>query len=194
VIAGVILAAGTSSRLGRPKQLLPLRGSTVLQHVVDVSVASGLDEVVVVLGHEAAAVAASLRLPERARVAINPAYRTGQASSLRAGLRALDQETLAAVLILGDQPGLAGSAIRAVIDAYKRTGSLVVQTSYRGRLGHPVLLDRRIWPEVEAVRGDVGARDLLAGHPEWVVPVEVPGDPPPDLDTWDDYRRMGGET
>jgi molybdenum cofactor cytidylyltransferase len=193
VIAGIILAAGASSRLGRPKQLLPIRGATVLQHVVDVAGASGLDDVVVILGHEAASVAASLRLPQHARVSINLAYRTGQASSLRAGLRALGQETLAAVVMLGDQPDLAGEAIQGVLDAYDRTGGLVVQASYRGHPGHPVLLDRRIWPEVEAVAGDAGARDLLAAHPEWVVPAELSADPPPDLDTWDDYWRMGGE-
>lgn len=192
-VAGVILAAGTSSRLGRPKQLLPLRGATVLQHVVDVAGASGLDDVVVVLGHEAATVGASLRLPQQVRVSINLAYRTGQASSLRTGLRVMGQETLAAVVMLGDQPDLAGDAIQTVLDAYDRTGGLVVQASYRGRPGHPVLLDRRIWPEVEAVRGDAGARDLLVTHPEWVVPAEVPADPPPDLDTWEDYLRMGRE-
>jgi molybdenum cofactor cytidylyltransferase len=193
MIAGVILAAGTSSRLGRPKQLLPLRGATVLQHIVDVAGASGLDDVVVVLGHEAATVEASLRLPEQTRVSINLGYQTGQASSLRVGLRALGQETLAAVVMLGDQPDVAGQAIQSVLAAYDRTGGLVVQASYCGHLGHPVLLDRRIWPEVEAVRGDAGARDLLAAHPKWIVAAEVPADPPPDLDTWEDYRQMSGE-
>jgi molybdenum cofactor cytidylyltransferase len=194
VIAGIILAAGTSSRLGRPKQLLALGDRTVLQHVVDAAGAADLDDIVVVLGHRAEEVEASLRLPAPARVVVNPEYGSGQASSLRAGLRALGAETRATMVLLGDQPGVSPEAIGAVAAAYRRTGEPVVQASYGGRPGHPVLLDRRVWPEVEDVPGDVGARDLLAGHPEWVVTAEVPGDPPPDLDTWEDYRRLGGQT
>jgi molybdenum cofactor cytidylyltransferase len=193
VIAGVILAAGKSSRLGRPKQLLALGDRTVLQHVVDAAGEADLDDIVVVLGHRASEVEASLRLPAPARVVVNPEYGSGQTSSLRTGLRALGAETRAAIVLLGDQPGVAPEAIRTVAAAYRRTDGPVVQASYGGRPGHPVLLDRRVWPEVQAVPGDVGARDLLASHPEWVVPAEVPGDPPPDLDTWEDYRRLGGE-
>jgi molybdenum cofactor cytidylyltransferase len=193
VIAGVILAAGTSSRLGRPKQLLALGDRTVLQYVVDAAGAADLDDIVVVLGHRAEEVEVSLRLPAPARVVVNPEYGSGQASSLRAGLRACGAKTRAAMVLLGDQPGVSPEAIGAVAATYRRTGGPVVQASYGGRPGHPVLLDRRVWPEMEAVPGDVGARDLLAGHPEWVVTAEVPGDPPPDLDTWEDYRRLGGE-
>jgi molybdenum cofactor cytidylyltransferase len=193
VIAGVILAAGTSSRLGRPKQLLALGDRTVLQHVVDAAGAADLDDIVVVLGHRADEVEASLRLPASARVVVNLEYGSGQASSLRAGLRALGAENRATMVLLGDQPGVSPEAIEAVAAAYRRTGGPVVQASYGGRPGHPVLLDRRVWPEVDDVSGDIGARDLLAGHPEWVVTAEVPGDPPPDLDTWEDYRRLGGE-
>jgi molybdenum cofactor cytidylyltransferase len=193
VIAGLILAAGTSSRLGRPKQLLPLGDRTVLQHVVDAAAAADLDDIIVVLGHRAAEVEASIRLPRRGRVVVNPEFGSGQASSLGAGLRALGEDTRAAMVLLGDQPGVTLEAIGAVAAAYRRTGGPVVQASYRGRPGHPVLLDRGVWAEVEAVSGDVGARDLLAEHPEWVVPAVVPGDPPPDLDTWQDYQRLGEE-
>ena len=193
MIAGVILAAGTSSRLGRPKQMLALGDRTVLQHVVDAAGAADLDDIVVVLGHRADEVEASLRLPASARVVVNLEYGSGQASSLRAGLRALGAENRATMVLLGDQPGVSPEAIGAVAAAYRRTGGPVVQASYGGRPGHPVLLDRRVWPEVDDVSGDIGARDLLAGHPEWVVTAEVPGDPPPDLDTWEDYRRLGGE-
>lgn len=193
MIAGVILAAGTSSRLGQPKQLLTLGDRTVLQHVVDAAATSVLDEVVVVLGHRANEVAAAIRLPDGCRVAINPLYRSGQASSLRAGLRALSEETRAAVVLLGDQPDILPVAIAAVAEAYRRTGGPIVQASYDGRPGHPVLLDRTVWVELEAIRGDAGARDLLSAHPGWIVPAVVPGRPPPDLDTWEDYRRMGGD-
>jgi molybdenum cofactor cytidylyltransferase len=188
----VILAAGTSSRLGRPKQLLELRGRPLLQHAVDAASEAGLDEILVVLGHEAGEVAAALSLPEAGRSVVNPNYVEGQSSSLRAGLLAVSVEARAAVVLLGDQPAISPAAIRAVVSTYEETGGPVVQAAYGGRPGHPVLFDRRIWPEIETVEGDVGARDILSVHPEWVTMVDVGGDPPLDVDTWGDYRRISG--
>ncbi len=192
MISGVVLAAGTSSRLGRPKQLLPLRGRPILQHVVDTAHGGGLDETVVVLGHAAEEVARALRLPREARTVVNPDYPSGQASSLRAGLDALSADARAAVVLLGDQPGLSPDAVRAVVEGYRRTGGPVVQAAYSGRPGHPVLLDRGVWDAVRQVTGDVGARELLAERPDWVTLVDLGGDPPADLDTWEDYERLGG--
>lgn len=192
LIAAVVLAAGTSSRLGRPKQLLELRGRPLLQHAVDAAFEAGLDEIVVVLGHQAGEVAAALTLPEGARAVVNPNYVEGQSSSLRAGLRAVSLQVRAAVVLLGDQPGVSPAAIRAVAGAYEEAGGPVVQAAYGGQPGHPVLIDRRIWPEIETVEGDVGARDILSAHPEWVTTVNVGGDPPQDVDTWADYRRIAG--
>ena len=143
-----------------------------------------------VLGHAASEVATALRLPAGARIVVNPDFSEGQATSLRAGLLQLSSECRAAVILLGDQPGVAPEAVRAVIGAYEEGAGPVVQATYGGRPGHPVLFDRRVWPDVLAVEGDVGARDLLVQHPEWVTLVEVGGLPPPDVDTWEDYRRL----
>jgi molybdenum cofactor cytidylyltransferase len=151
-----------------------------------------LDEIVVVLGHEADEVAAALSLPEEARCVINPNYAEGQSSSLRAGLQAVSLEARAAVVLLGDQPGVSSAGIREVVRSYEEAGGPVVQAAYGGRAGHPVLFARRIWPEIETVEGDVGARDILSGHPEWVTTVDAGGDPPQDVDTWGDYRRISG--
>ena len=192
MIAGVVLAAGTSSRLGRPKQLLPLQGKPLTQHVVDATIAAGLDEVVVVLGHAAEEVEAGLELPPPARAVVNPDYEAGQSSSLRTGLRALGPDVKAAVILLGDQPGIQFDVIRRVVRVYEDTGDPVVRASYEGKLGHPVLFDRKLWSELQQVEGDRGARDLLAAHPEWVATVEVKGDPPGDVDDWDDYERVSG--
>ncbi|MGH2683465.1 MAG: nucleotidyltransferase family protein [Actinomycetota bacterium] len=189
----MILAAGTSSRLGRPKQLLPLGGKPLLQHAIDAASEAGLDEVIVVLGHEADDVAAALRLPKGARTTMNPRYAEGQSTSLAAGLRALGPETGAAVILLGDQPLVSPTAIRAVVAVFEEAGGPVVQASYGGRPGHPVLLDRKIWAEIQQVEGDVGARDILARAPDRVTAVEVGGDPPDDVDTWQAYRRIGGD-
>jgi molybdenum cofactor cytidylyltransferase len=190
LITGVILAAGTSSRLGRPKQLLPYRGRPVLQHPVDAATTAGLDDVVVVLGHAAEEVEAALSLPAVARCVVNPDFAVGQSTSLRVGLRAAHPQSGAAVVLLGDQPQVRPEVIRALVDAHDHDRRTVALATYGGRPGHPVLFDRAVWPEVESVRGDTGARDLLARHPEWVAPVEVGGEPPPDLDTPEDYERL----
>lgn len=160
---------------------------------MDAACEAGLDEVIVVLGHEADEVAATLRLPGGARTVVNPRYAEGQSTSLRAGLRALSPEVRAVVVLLGDQPRVSPEAIRAVITAAEGGGGPVVQAAYDGRPGHPVLFDRGVWADIEEVEGDVGARDLLARAPELVRTVEVGGQPPDDVDTWEDYRRIGGD-
>lgn len=193
VISGIVLAGGTSSRLGQPKQLLELSGRPVLQHVLEAAGAAGLDEIVVVLGHVAEEVAAALTLPPGARTVVNPDYATGQASSLRAGLSALDTRSGAALILLGDQPGMRPADIRAVAAAYLAGAGPVVQGRYQGRPGHPVLFDRQVWPELAAVDGDKGARDVIKAHPDWVVRVDLDGEAPPDLDTLEDYDRLRGD-
>jgi molybdenum cofactor cytidylyltransferase len=185
-----VLAAGTSSRLGRPKQLLDVGGIPLLQHVVDASVASPLDEIVIVLGHAAGEIAQAIRTEERVRMVLNHRYATGQSSSLVAGLRASDRRSDAAVILLGDQLGIRLDAIVAVIRAWHETGGPVVQASYGGKPGHPTLFGRSVWAELEAVTGDEGARRIIASHPEWRSLVEIGGDPPDDVDTEDDYRRI----
>ncbi len=149
MIAGVVLAAGTSSRLGgRLKQLLPLGGRPITQHVINAAVAAGLDDVVVVLGHKAEEVRGGLELRPPARAVVNPDYASGQSSSLRTGLHALGDDIGAALILLGDQPGIRLEAIRTVMRVYERTGGPVVRASYSGQSGHPVLFERSVWAEL----------------------------------------------
>lgn len=191
--AGVILAAGAAERLGRPKQLLPLRGQPLLQHVVEAAVAGGLTPIVIVLGHRAAEVAGALELPPGAHIVENPDYARGQASSLRCGLAALGPEVRTAAILLGDQPHVSASTIRDAIELLGRSGAPVVRTLYRGQPGHPVVLGREVWEAMMAVEGDRGARDLLAEHREWVVALERDEPAPVDVDTADDYERLRQE-
>jgi len=191
VISGLILAAGSSARLGRPKQLLDLGGKPVLEHVVAAALASALDEVVVVLGHRAEEIRSAVPEDERVRVVENPEHERGQSTSLAAGLRSLGPESEAAVVLLGDQPGTAPAAVAAVVAAYRDGLGPVVQASYGGRPAHPTLLARRVWAEVVAeTAGDEGARSVLAARPEWRALVEVGGAPPDDIDTETDYERV----
>jgi molybdenum cofactor cytidylyltransferase len=189
VISGVVLAAGTSSRLGRPKQLLELEGRPLLQHVVDAAAASGLDEVVVVLGHESERIATALTLPPRTRVVVNRDYEAGQSTSLRAGLSSVDSRTDAAAILLGDQPRLTPSAIRKALDAFRASEAPIMRALWQGIPGHPVLLARSEWASIKRLKGDKGARDLVAASAR--VEVIEMGEPPvEDVDTWEQYETL----
>jgi molybdenum cofactor cytidylyltransferase len=190
VIAGLVLAAGTSSRLGRTKQLEPVDGVPLLQHAVDAAAASRLDEVVVVLGARAAEIEAAVRWPPGSRWVLNERFSVGQSTSLLAGLAALGPEVEAVVVLLGDQPGIRPQAIDALIAAHAEGKGPVVQATYGGRPAHPTLLARDVWRDLAALTGDQGARSAIAAHPQWRTGVEVGGDPPPDVDTEEDLARV----
>jgi len=198
-LSGIILAAGASSRMGRPKQLLPLRGRPLLQHVLDEAIASRLDEIVLVLGNQADEVRGALSLPEgsRVRVVVNADWARGQSTSLRLALRRARPSAAAAAILLGDQPGVGAALIdrvtRAFLDAGLPAARPVYSRADGSRVpGHPVLLARRIWSEVDKLGGDEGARALLAARADWLLQVPIEGEPPADIDTWEDYRRAGG--
>jgi molybdenum cofactor cytidylyltransferase len=168
--------------------LLDLGGRPLIQHVLDAAAASPIDEVVLVLGHAAKEIAGAVR--GRIRIVVNPDYRTGHSTSLIAGLHAVDASSLAAVILLGDQPGVRPGAIESVVRAWRGGDGPVVQASYTGRPAHPTLFARSVWSELDGATGDEGARTVLAGHPDWVALVEVGGDPPDDVDTEEDYQRV----
>ncbi len=198
-ISGIVLAAGASTRMGRPKQLLPLAGAPLLQHVLDQAAASCLDEVIVVLGHRAEEVWPALRVPSgrRLRLAVNPDYAQGLSTSLCAGLRSASPRAIAAAVLLGDQPGVTPALIDRVAAAFRAGDSPVVRPVYRraGRRpvpGHPVVLARSVWPEVDALTADEGVRALLAAHPDWLLVVPLDEEPPADIDTMEDYQRVVG--
>lgn len=190
MISGVVLAAGTSSRLGRPKQLLDLAGRPLVRHVVDAALASTLDEVVIVVGHAAEAVRAVLPSHDRLRTAENRSHTGGQSTSLIAGLRAVHPVTEAIVVLLGDQATVRASAIDAVVDRFRRGRRTIVQASYSGTPGHPTLLARELWPEVEALTGDEGARSIVRRHRAERALVEMGGPTLADVDTEEDYRAL----
>ncbi|MGQ0678882.1 MAG: nucleotidyltransferase family protein [Actinomycetota bacterium] len=188
--AGIVLAAGSSSRLGQPKQLLELEGRPLVQHAVDAVEGAGLFDVVVVLGHRAEEVQRSAIFGSNTRVVVNPDYLQGQATSLRTGLQAMRPGAGSALVILGDQPAIDAAKVRAVVDGYASSQKPVVQATYSGKPGHPVLFDRSLWAELIAVEGDRGAREVLKGHPKWIYRVELGGEVPADVDTWEDYERL----
>jgi molybdenum cofactor cytidylyltransferase len=194
-LTGVVLAAGVSARMGRPKQQLPVGDRCLLQRVVDAALASRLDEVVVVLGHRAEEIRAAIALPAagRARAVVNPDFARGQSTSLQRGLRSADARSQALAVLLGDQPFIGAELIDRVAEAFLSAGVPLARPVYPdagGRPGHPVFLARRVWPQIEELSGDQGARVLLAARPDRVLEVPVAGDPPLDVDTWQDYQRV----
>ncbi len=193
-VAGVLLAAGEGSRLGRPKALVQLGGQTLAERGVALLRDGGADPVLVVTG----AVPVSIQAAE---AVYNPDWRTGMGSSLAAGLRALRAGTVAgddigaAVVALADQPLVGAEAVRRLIVAY-RDGAGVAVAAYDGKPRNPVLLAREHWASVlELATGDTGARPFLRAHPELVTLVEC-GDTgsPYDVDTPEDLARVAGVT
>jgi CTP:molybdopterin cytidylyltransferase MocA len=178
-VAGLLLAAGAGSRLGRPKALVEIGGRRLVDRGVAVLREGGCEPVVVVLG------AAEVSVPG-AVVVTNPAWATGMGSSLRAGLAALPGSVSAVVVALVDQPAVGPEAVRRLAAACGggmggAGGAIVAVATYGGRRGNPVALARSVWPEVARLAvGDVGARPFLAAHPELVTPVPCDGTGRPD--------------
>jgi molybdenum cofactor cytidylyltransferase len=192
-ISGVILAAGRSSRLGRPKQLLDLFGEPLLRHVVKNAVASELDEVVLVLGHQAAEIQSAVGEWGQ-RVVVNPDYAEGQSTSLHVGLGAIDPLREAVVFLLGDQPQVRPEIIDALLAEFRSTGAPIVMPTYGGIPANPVLFAADLFPELADVTGDEGARAIVKRHSERVARVTVSdGAPPRDVDTDDDYQALLAE-
>jgi molybdenum cofactor cytidylyltransferase len=188
-IAIVILAAGTSSRLGRPKQLLPLGGEPLLRHSIRNAQASRADEVLLVLGSRAAEIQAAVGELGH-RTVVNPAFADGQSTSMVAGIDALDGNVQAAIMMLGDQPTVSTATLNALIERFKRSPSAIVQASYDFKPGNPVLFDRSMFPALLAVTGDRGARDVIKQHRDALVLVEMEQSAPPDVDSDEDYAVL----
>jgi len=191
--AGVVLAAGASRRMGRPKQLLPVEGRPLLEGVVASACASRLDDVLVVLGAGADAILAAVDLG-RARPVVNPEHAAGMSTSLRAGLAALGPDVDRAVVILGDQPAVSGALLDELLDLQERSGLPSAALSFGGLLHPPVVLARSLWADLASLEGDVGCRAVIRGRPELVapLPVEGGGHHPVDVDTPEDYARLVG--
>ena len=182
MISGVVLAAGTGSRFGGTKQLAMFDGRPLAQHAIDALAEAGVDEIVVVTGHDAIAVASALRLPENARIEWNRAFRDGQSTSLATALHVLSEDSEAAVILMADQPGITAETIRALVVRFRETRKQVVRATYEDGPG-PSLLSREIYAEAGHLHGDVGASILIASHPEWVEEVQMDGLAPRDVDT-----------
>ncbi len=188
MLAGIVLAAGFSRRMGRPKLLLELRGKPIVRWSVE-ALAPHVDDLVVVTGPDDGGVRAALA-GLAVRFATNPRPHEGQGSSIAAGVAALRPWTRAVVIALGDQPRLPDDVVPALVRAWQHSGKSVVAPVYAGTQGTPVLFAGDVFAELGRLTGDAGARSVVQAQPDRVELVVFASPMPPDVDTPEDYTRL----
>lgn len=163
-IDGIILAAGLSKRFGRPKQLIEWRGRPLIQHVVEIALASRLRHVIVVIGYVADQVRAALSPVAQhphLNVVYNPDYEEGRASSIRRGLRALPQDAQAAMFLACDQPLITTELLNALIDTFVQHRPLICYPVFGSIRSNPTIFAAELFPELMMLTGDVGGSALI---------------------------------
>lgn len=189
-VGAVILAAGQSRRMGRPKLLLPWDGSTIIRRVCELVTDCGLYETVVVAGEQVEAIRRQVAgLP--LRVIYNPRFAEGEIlSSLQVGLEAIWQTSDACLVVLGDQPAIEKDVVLTLLAAYSQEQGRIIAPTYDNRRGHPLLFDRALWQAILDLPPGKAPRDLLSTHTDEIVPVAVNTDSVlRDIDTPDDYEK-----
>jgi molybdenum cofactor cytidylyltransferase len=195
VIPGIVLAAGKSSRMGRSKATLPIDGGdTFLTRIIRTFQAASVEDVVVVVGHDAGTIVSSLAdVPMTVRLVENPDYEQGQLSSLLAGLRVVDRPGVVAALVtLVDVPLVSEATVRAVVERYRQTRAPIVRPVRGNDHGHPVLIDRSLFDAVRHADPAVGAKPIIRANVSAAGDVAVVDDGAfMDFDTPEDVRRGG---
>jgi molybdenum cofactor cytidylyltransferase len=186
-VTGLVLGAGGSRRLGRPKQLLPYGAGTLLGHVVGVARACPFAQLIVALGGSADEVRATVDL-DGADVVVNDDYRAGCSSSIAAALGAVDPGCDVLVLLLGDQPGVTAGTVAALLGG--RGDAPLAVCRYDDGRGHPIALARSLFADLAGLHGDKGVWRLLDDRAGDVAEVPVAGRIPLDVDTPEDYRAV----
>ena len=185
----MILAAGESKRMGKPKLLLPYGEKTIIETVIDSVVRSKVKKILVVLGANREKIEKKIQnFP--LKIAANPNFRRGMLSSVQLGFQTLPENAQAVLVFLGDQPSISNAIINKIIDAYKETDKGIVLPVYKSERGHPVLIDMKYRDEVENLRSGFGLRALVYNHPEDILETKV--ETPSilrDVDDESDYKR-----
>jgi len=189
MIWGMILAAGESKRMGKPKLLLPFGEKTIIETVIDSVIQSKLDDVLVVLGAHREKIEKKIK-DFSIKIVVNPNFKNDMLSSVQCGFRALPEDVEASLVILGDQPEISSALINKIVEVYKRSKKGIVLPVYRKNRGHPVLIDMKYQGEIEDLNPDLGLRNLVYKHAEDILEVEViTPSILQDIDTIEDYNR-----
>ncbi len=193
-MAGIILAAGTASRMGKTKQLLPFGESSILGRVVTHALSSDLDKLSIVLGHEAQKIQQHLKKEiglSHADIIMNEDYKNGQSTSLIKGVNQLPDDVDAAMFLLGDQPLVTPEIINHLIDAFKRGSAPIAIPFCNGKRGNPVIISRALFPELLSITSDTGARVLFQKHDKTILKVKINNAAIlTDVDTNEDYEKL----
>lgn len=184
---GLVLGAGGSKRLGRPKQLLPFGDRTLLDHTLATARACNFDQLVVAIGGAAADVRERVDL-SGAEVVVNDAYGSGCSSSIAAALSVVDPQCEVLVLMLGDQPGVTPATVASLLDG--RGDAALAVCRYDDGRGHPLAFARSVFPQLADLHGDKGVWRLLDERADEVVEVPIAGPIPLDVDTPEDYEAV----
>ncbi len=190
-VGAVILAAGQSRRMGKPKLTLPWGSTTVIEQVVSTLLNAGITQIVVVIGGAGEAIEALLH-GYPVQLVLNAEYaRSEMIRSLQIGIEALGPSCQAALIALGDQPTITAEVVKKVVEAYDRTRASIVIPSYQMHRGHPWLVQRSLWPDLLALAEEQTLREFLQGHLDQIsyIQVNTPGILE-DLDTPEDYQRL----
>ena len=189
-VAAVVLAAGQSRRMGKPKQLLRLGSKTILERTLENVRGSAVEEVILVLGAEADEIRNKLDL-DGVRVLINPDFQAGMGASLRKGLAAVSPSMEAALIVLADQPFVQASTLDHLIACHAKQASQILIPLYRGFRGNPVLLDRAIFPELAQLTGDIGCRAIFGAHTQSIHQLAVDDvGVLLDIDSVEDWKKL----
>lgn len=187
-VAIIILAAGASTRMGKPKQLLPYQGSSLLQHTIESAIASVCKPVVVVLGANAQHIRPEIAQPA-VQVVENPQWNLGMSASIRSGILSLSESIDAAVITVCDQPFLCAEIINNLVERYHSSGKAIAASEYAGTLGVPALFGRALFSELATLGDSVGAKHLINKHLNQVFGVPFPLGAV-DIDTPQDYEQL----
>ena len=189
---GLVLAAGGSSRLGEPKQLLPYGSGTLLDHTLETARASAFDQLIVAIGGSSHEVRSRVDL-SGAEVVETPDFGEGCSSSIAAGLSALDPRAELLVLMLGDQPGVTPATVRTLIAGCDE-GTVLAACVYDDGRGHPLAFGRAVFGDLRELHGDKAVWKLMERRSDEVVEVRVPGQIPRDVNTREDYEAVLAES
>ena len=193
MVSAILLAAGESKRMSKPKQLLPFGRSTILEQSIDNLLSSKANEVIVVLGHRAEEMRNKIAT-RPVKIAINPNYHQGMGTSIATGLSLVDGKAEAVMLALADQPLVDSKVIDLVIDGFMAYNKGVVIPTYQGRRGHPVIFAIKYKGELSGLKGDIGGRQIIEEHPDDILELAV--DSPDiniDIDTAENYVQAAGK-
>jgi molybdenum cofactor cytidylyltransferase len=190
-ISAIVLAAGLSTRMGRPKMSLPWNGSTVIERVIDQLLEAGIKSIVVVSGGAHEDVKRAL-IDRPVQIVLNPDYQNGEMLlSMQVGLRALPDDADAAMIVLGDQPQIEVRIVRGVIQEFEVTQAKLIVPSYQMRRGHPWVVDRSLWPQLLELKTPQTLRDFMNANSSAIHYLNVHNDSIlQDMDTPEDYSRL----